>query len=209
MPRWRPPGRAGAASSHSRRARNTHAPRRIMWSGPHGVPWVGVLSQRPGYLHATPDLAIGQVGVSRRASARVARIIEPARGGAVAKRIFPRSSTAGRTSSMFGCRAHKNSRDHSHLPTKEGFVCFAGGDATLASAGPRGGSQFPLTPCQEYSRPAQNHVERAPWGHAWPGVSHELSRAHGRACRGLTIPPRGPWPRVRSRFREVAVHRFC
>ena len=54
-------------------------------------------------------------------------------------------------------------------------MCFAGGDATLASAGARGGSQFPLTPCQEYSRPAQNHVERAPWGHAWPGVSHHAN----------------------------------
>ena len=58
-----------------------------------------------------------------------------------------------------------------------------------------------LTPCAE-------NVEPVPWGRAWPGVGHQCSRAHGRACRGLTIPPRGTWSRVRSRFRWIAFRLF-
>ena len=61
---------------------------------------------------------------------------------------------------------------------------------------------------QRILTPRAENVGRAPWGRAWPGVSHELSRAHGSACRGLTIPPRGTWSRVRSRFRWIAFRLF-
>ena len=47
-----------------------------------------------------------------------------------------------------------------------------------------------------------------PMGCAWSGVGHQCSRPHGRACRGLTTPPRGTWSRVRSQFRWIAFRLF-
>ena len=151
---------------------------------------VGVLSQRLGYLHATPDLAIGQVGVSCRASARGARVIGPARGGAVAKRIFSRSSTAGQTASIFGCRAHKNSRDNSHLPTKEGSVCLAGGDATLVSAGRCEGSRFPLTPCARNTHAPRRIMWSRPHGvvRGRESATSSHARTGGRVVDSRYLP---------------------